>query len=265
LAVADFWEQAKSQRLPAEGSAAANGSGVFLFSPEQASGTRESYLSPDRRYVARLGEPKRDNAANVEVYQAREAPQSIVLRDRRGKALTDVFLLGWIGPRTLAAMAVATSSRGLYAVEINGSVRQIAQLPDDIVYAEARAGAVWYATAKLGEGLESAPSGPSEIRRITPAGDDALVSRDESRVYQIVVPDGGNRLMYSQDDGQSYLMTIGQEGTKQLGKMRPLGFLPDGRLLMREGFNLVVYDPDKSEPQSLADLPEGEVKVFVLP
>jgi hypothetical protein len=265
LAAADFWEKAKPQRLPAEGSAAANGSGVFLLSPEQASGTRESYLSPDRRYVARLGEPKRDNAASIEVYQGRETPQSIVLRDRRGRALSSVYLLGWLGPRTLAAMAVATSTRGLYAIEINGAMRQIAQLPDDVVYAEARAGAVWYATAQLGEGLESAPTGPSEMRRITPAGEDTLVSREESRVFQIAVPDGHDRVMYTLDDGQAFLATIGQEEREQLGKLHPLGYLPDKKLLLREGFSLVAFDPETGESKSLADLPEGEVKVFVLP
>lgn len=266
LALADFWTRESAEKLPAEGSDAANGSRAYLLSPEQASGTHETFLSPDRRYVARLGEPKRDNAASLEIVQGREAPQTIVLRDRRGKALSNSVLLGWVGPRTLAVMAVATSSRGLFTVELNGSLKQIAQLPDDIVYAEARAGAVWYATAQLGEGLESAPKGPSELHRVMPDGQDVLAARDELRVFQVAVPDRKGNLMYTTDDGQAFHLTVGDEKTrKALGKLRPLAFLPDGKLLLRDGFDLVISDPVSGKSSRIMALPEGDVRVFVLP
>lgn len=261
-----FWALDKADRLPAEGSNAANGSGAFLLSPEQASGTRETFLSPDRRYIARLGEPKRDNAAALEIVQGREAPQTIVLRDRRGKALTDTVLLGWIGPRTLAVLAVATSSRCLFAAELNGTLRQIAQVPDDIVYAEARGGAVWYATAQLGEGLESTPKGPSELHRVTSDGQDMLAARDDLRVFQVAVPDGKGHLMYTTDDGQSFYLTVGDEKTRlALGKRRPLGYFPDGNLLLRDGYGILSLDPEDGRSLEISAVPEGEVKAFVLP
>jgi len=262
----DFWKSADPAKLPSEGSLAANGSNSYFLSPEQASGTRESFLSPDRRYVARLGAPKRDNAAALEVIQAREAPQTIVLRDRRGKALSDAALLGWIGPRTLAIVAVATSSRGLFTADLNGTLRQIAQLPDNVIYAEARGGAVWYATAQLGEGLESSPKGPSELRRISPDGQDVLAARDELRVFQVAVPDGAGHVMYSTDDGQAFYLKIGDETTrKALGKRHPLAYMPGGKLLLRDGFDLVAADPESGGSSVVAALPEGEVRVFVLP
>gem|GEM_PF-1232353 len=266
LARANFWSQAKSTKLPAEGSAAANSSNVYLLAPEQTSGTRETFLSPDRRYVARLGTPKADNAATLEIIQGHESPQIIVLRDRRGQALSDAALLGWLGPRTLAVMAVATSTRGLFAADLNGTLKQIAQLPDNIVYAEVRAGAVWYATAQLGEGLESAPQAPSELHRLTPDGQDTLAARDELQVFQVAVPDDKGHVMYTTDDGQSFYLAVGQNGTRKvLGKRRPLGYLPDGKLLLRDNLDLMVFDPESGASNQVTSLPEGEVRVFVIP
>ncbi|MBI5654432.1 hypothetical protein HZC53_02130 [Candidatus Uhrbacteria bacterium] len=259
----DFAKRFPSAVWPGQGSLAANGSAVSLLSPEQASGTRKIYPSPDRRYMANLGTPKSDNAAVIEVRQGRESPQTLVIRDRKGRAFSDTQFMGWLDNRTLALTAVATSSRWVYAVDLNNVMRPLAPLPDDAVYLEVRAGAVWYATAVLGEGIESPPMGPSDLHRITSNGQDVIVAQDDSRVFQIVVANDRGDFMYATDDGQAYYQKSGDTGSrKALSERRPLLILRDGRLVLREGFKVVLYDPATSLSRDLGDLPEGEVRVF---
>ncbi len=258
-----FIEKYPSKSWPAQGSSAASGASVDFISPENASGTGGSYVSPDRRYVARPGLPKSDGASVIDVVQGKENPQPIILRDRRGRALTEAMLAGWLTPRSLAVTAVATSSRWIYSADLNGSFVPLAPLPENAIYLEARAGAVWYATAVLGQGIETPPQGPSDLHRVTPDGKDEVVAHDDLRVFQIAVPDAKGSLMYMTDDGQAFFTRIGDISSRQaLGKRRPLLILDDGRFILRDGFNVLVYDPATMESKDLGALPEGEIKVF---
>lgn len=259
----DFTKRFPGATWPDQGSLAANGSGVPLLSPDQASGTRRIYPSPDRRYLANLGSPKSDNAAVIEIRQGNESPQTLIIRDRKGRAFSDTQFMGWLDNRTLALTAVATSSHWVYAVDLNNSLRPLAPLPDDAIYLEARAGAVWYATAVLGEGIESPPKGPSDLHRVGVDGQDIIVAQNDTRVFQVVVPDKNGDFMYSTDDNQVFYVKAGETGSLQaLGEKHPVLILRDGRLILRDGFKLVLYDPATSQSKDLGTLPEGEIKVF---
>lgn len=263
LAWNEFKEKFSSKTWPAQGSSAASGASVDFNSPESASGTGGSFISPDRRYRARPGLPKSDGASVIDVVQGNEKPQPIILRDRRGRALTEAMLAGWLTSRSLAVTAVATSSRWIYSADLNGSFVPLAPLPDSAVYLEARAGAVWYATAVLGQGIETPPQGPSDLHRVTADGKDEIVAHDDLRVFQIAVPDAVGNLLYATDDGQAFYMKVGDMSSrKALGKRRPLLILDDGRLVLRDGFNVLVYDQSTLESKDLGPLPEGEIKVF---
>jgi len=264
LAMSDFIQRVPDKGWPAEGSSAANGALAYFNPQKNAADKREIYLSPDRRYAAALGTPKSDNATVIQVTQGNEAPQSLVLRDKQGKPLADALILGWLTPRTLAVSAVISGSRWVYAADLDHGVRSLAPLPDNAVYLEARGGEVWYATAQLGEGIESTPKGPSELHRISVDGKDVTVAHDALRVILVAVPDASGDLMYATDDGMAFYLKNGDESSRlALGKRRPLAYLPDGRLLLRDSYNVVSYDPASGEIKKLDALPEGEIKVFV--
>jgi len=260
----EFLKRLGSMKVAAEGSKAANGMLAYFNLPANAADKREAFVSPERGYTARLGTPKSDNASVVEVSRGNETPQQIVLRDKKGRPVSEASVLGWFGPRTLALSAVATSSRWVFAADLNGSVRQVAPLPDNAIYSEARGGAVWYASALLGEGIELQPKAPSDLHRVSLDGTDQAVAHDDLRVFLMAVPDGGDHVMYATDDGQAFYLKIGDASSRMaLGKRRPLLFMPDGRLVLRDGYDVILYDPATGQVKTLGALPEGEVNVFI--
>ncbi len=265
LSLADFKSQVAEKYWPTEGSQAANGS-VAYFLAAASSDSRQAFLNSDRSYTAALGIAKADGASVIEVAKGSDKAQQLVLRDKNGKPLSDASLLGWLDANSLVVSAVATTTRAAYTLNVDGNVRYLSALPDNVVYEEARAGAIWYATAQLGQGLESEPQGPSELHRVTADGADLKVARDALRVFLVAVPSGADKLMYMMDDGAAYYQTIGGQSSRTaLGKRRPLAFLPDGRLALRDNYDVVAYDPANGQVSKLGALPEGEVKVFVAP
>jgi hypothetical protein len=125
---------------------------------------------------------------------------------------------------------------------------------------------LWYATAVQGEGLETPPKGPSELFRLAADGKAELVARDEKNVIISVITGPQRLLAYTLDNAQTFAMTAGQNASQvSLGKRRPLMFLPDGNLLARDGFDLVLIALPSGTPVKIGSLPEGSVSVFLMP
>lgn len=258
---------------PYEGSSVANGAPVYFRAAPQATSTDVGIPSPDKRYVAKFDTPKSDGATVLELIRSTEKPRTFTLRTAAGQPLRDAYLLGWFDASRIAIAAIATSSRAVYSVSLQGASSHLVDLPDTTVAVNARAGAVWYLTAVIGEGIESSPTGPSEVHRVTIDGIDRFVARNERRVIVSVIPDAFHssstqRVALTMDDGQSCLLQeIGRSPSScpSIGKLRPLFFLPDGRLLVRDGFEIHQFDPTSQTSVKLGDLPEGTVDLFFIP
>jgi hypothetical protein len=260
-----FTARFKGAALPTEGVDAANGSKVSFHLPTDSTSSTARFLSPDRAREAQLVTTK-NGATAISIAQSSETPQTIVLRDAQGHALQDVSLLGWLTDSTFAVSGISTSTPAVTILSTDGDVRRSVSLPTSTLWAEVHGGEVWYATGVVGEGIESTPHGPSELHRISADGTDTLAARDELHVFLTVIVGMNGQIAATTDDGQSFLLTVGDSTSRHvLGQLRPLLFLPDGELLVRDGFDMDVYDPTRQVSRKLGVVPEGEVNVFFLP
>lgn len=259
-----FDKASLGSQLPYEGSNAANGAKV-LFHLFRATSTQ---YSPDDSFAASLGTPKADGAAVLKIDARSEdiSTRTIVLRQKNSRPLKEAMFHGWFDIQTTAVSAQVTSTRWIYAVDINGSLKPLTELPDNLAGITVRNGALWYTTATMGEGLESPPTGPSELHRVTVDGVDTLVVRDVRQIILTSVPGPGSRVAYTTDNGQSFALSVGNEQSRvAFGKQRPLLFLPNDRILLRDGYDLVLFDLLTGKTRKLGPLPEGAVNVFWAP
>lgn len=260
---AEFAARVPAPFRPVEGADAANGS-PRVFSLDKGSKQPREYVSPDRRYVARMGQPKSDGASVIETWQPNEKPQQTALRVG-SLAVREAILFGWGDSKTLLISALSKGVHAVFSVSLGGSVSQLAPLPDTTIWAEGRGAEVWYVTAQPGEGIESDPKPPSELHRVTLKGDD-LVVRDDQRVFMSVVSGKDGRIAYRMDDGVAAFMRIGDVSSRAiLDKRQPILFLDDGRLVVRDGFDLWVMDPATGAITKIGTLPEGNVDAYLMP
>ena len=252
-----------SRLTPIEGGQAANGSAVTYG---------KELRSPDHRLVATLGAPKGDGASVIEITSPPapspslgEGVSTLVLRI--GKTpLRDARVHGWADIGTMLVSGIVTSTRAIVAVRTDGSLRELATLPDNVLSLEARRGAIWHITASPGEGIESDPVPPSELHRVTVAYGDELVVREDSRLILNAVAGPSNDVAYLTDDGQATYLKIGDDTSKtSLGKRHPILFLADGSLVLRDNFDLVRTDPKTGETDKIGTLPEGVIEVYEMP
>lgn len=248
------------QKKPREGSSAANGGFVEYPMAGISSGT---ILSPDGAYSAHLADPRADGATALLLKPQSGIERLVVLR-KGNDPVRDGALAGWFDSHTLAIVAYTEAEKKLYAADLDGSVREIAVLPDTVVFSSMRAQSFWYMTAVQGAGIEIPPKGPSELHRVSIDGKDVLMARDEKRVIFGLITDEQGRIVYSLDDGNSVLAGLDvPRGQVELGKRRALGMLPDGRVILREGFSISVFDPISDVTERIGELPEGDVRVFI--
>ncbi len=252
-------------RLPLQGASAANGSPVTF--PSATAQPSSGNSDPSGSYIAHLGTAKDDGASTIDISENNTVTQSVVLRDSVGRALKDAMILGWSDPRTVIVSVVATSTRYAYAVSRDGSSAPLAPLPDNLVYQSIQCGRLWFATGVLGQGLESVPTGPSDLISVTgPAATDIKkIAHDDTRLFSSLVC-GPQGVAYRMDDGQSYYLSFaGGAPAQELGKRTPLAIVGDGKIIMRDNYDLVLFDLSAKEATKLMALPEGEVEVFAVP
>lgn len=252
--------------LPKFGASAVNGMPVQFYLPEDASSPAPTGLSPDGRYLAHLGTPQSDGAAVIAVTEGKEVPRKIVLRQNQ-RPLTDAFLYGWFDAKTLIVVAQSAGARWIFGVGVDGAIKPLAPVPENVVLFQGFPGGLWYVTATQGEGLESPPKAPSSLHRVTLEGEDVEVLGNQPHVIMSALPGPEGTVAYLTDDAEArwFRMGIG-DAAVGLGKVRPLLFLPDGSLIVRNGFNLELVDLKKgtSGGRVIGSVPEGAVSVFYL-
>lgn len=195
--------------------------------------TSTAVRSPDGRRSAQSATHRQDATSSIEVRYGNES-RSYVLRLSNGSGVRDAKPVGWWDDDTVAVFGLTTSTRDVYALDLTGTVRRVAQLPEFIEHVRVEDGAVWYVRVTPGEGLEQPAMPPTELHRVTPDGRDEAVVSESGEVitgYAILTP---ALLAYQTEKGGAVLVSDGK--AVSLGKGMPLLFLNEEHLLiMRDG------------------------------
>ncbi|MDD5726212.1 MAG: hypothetical protein PHC53_02240 [Patescibacteria group bacterium] len=199
-----------------------------------------AWRSPDGRRSAYLASDRRDGSGAVEIKQGNESTL-LVLRQKSGRKITDEQLLGWLDKDTLALAAVATSTRNILILDLNGTLTPIANLPDDAWLIKVADGAIYYARATPGEGIEMSQSPPSSLWKIVPGKGIEEIAEESSHVIQNFVVSEG-MVVYATEDNN--MTQIANDGLKSLGKGLPMLYINGQGTLIIQNSKLVLIKND---------------------
>jgi hypothetical protein len=245
------------------GADAATGAPVSFTTSTAAEGAH-GLPAPRHHEFATLGDAQSDGAGTVSVTSENGESKRIVARFADGKPLRITSVTGWFDDETIAVLGTQDDARVLAALPLVGAATVVRKVEENVLFVYARSGYAWLMTGVSGAGLESPPSGPSDLIRVGKDGKELKVARDELRVISSVQMDSSNHIAYTTDDGQSFVLTVGDAASKAaLGSRRPLQFLPDGRLLIRDKFDLAIFDPSTGGTTKIGSLPEGGIQLFL--
>jgi hypothetical protein len=229
------------------------------------------FPSPDGIHEAVLLDAKSDGAGVIGIRKDGIEARPIVLRLKNGSPLRDAQLYGWSGPDRLIVTGIVKGERWAYEADVNGTLSPMGTLPDTAMTVTYRDGHFWYITITPGPGIESPPQPPSELFSLEPGLVDPPNRswvRSEGHIitgFTFMGTGMMNGLVaYIQDDGQSFIRAPGG-GTTPIGKVRPLMFLDEERLLIRDGYTLYVHDIPSGKVRKLGVLPEGSIRIFYDP
>ncbi len=262
LTVDQFSHRVAEPLRPTIGADAANGT-QKIFSLGTSS-TSNYELAPDHRHAAHMIAPKSDGASVVDFSLHGEASQPIVLR--LGSApIRDAAVGTWANSKTVLIAGTSNGARCVYRVGVDGTVALVATLPDSAIWLAGQGTSMWYVTAQPGEGLESDPLPPSALHRVSATADDQVYA-DDQRVVMGVVGGTGSAYAVRLSDGSTIVRGLdGSDASLDVGKRQPVLFLADGRLILRDGFQLVVSDTAMKTFSNITTLPAGQVRIFVMP
>lgn len=176
---------------------------------------------------------------------------NVALRSLTGEAYSEPRLLGLLDERH--ALVLARSDK-LYLLNIAraGQVSVVTDIPPNMNVFGLSGGAVWAATFQPGEGLESEPTGPSTLMKISPSGQSAVVDATKTaELFLGVVAEGENRASWL----SSGVFTGFVDGKTFSGMGLPLAWV-DGALIVAEDRSLMRYN-EKGEKQDLGIRLEG--------
>lgn len=218
-----------------------------------------AWRSPDGRRNAYLASDRRDGSGAVEVKQGNESTL-LVLRQKSGRKITDEQLLGWLDKDTMALVAVATSTRNILTLDLNGTLTPIASLPDDAWLIKVADGVVYYARATSGEGIESPQSPPSSLWKIVPGKGIEEIANEPSHIIQNFVVSEG-MVVYTTEDNN--MTQIANDGLKSLGKGIPMLYMNgQGTLSVQDGKLILIKNDGQSSELSNVSL---QGAIFYLP
>jgi|GEM_PF-1630819 len=233
-----------------QGTDVRSGQAVWL-DPGFVRASSTAVRAPDGRRSAWLGSDKRDGGTTVFVQYGREV-RTYTLRQANAKKISNVQLIGWTEPQNLAFTGVATSSRAIYQLDMDGTISVLAWIPDQAWLFRAGANAVWYAAAETGEGIETAQQPPSSIWRV---GADARTDRvvyEPGKVITSFVA-GGDALAYELDDKTLKTVIVGHE-PRILGTGTPLWIQQNkGVLVKRQDETVMIREDGITIHKSIAD------------
>ncbi len=186
---------------------------------------------------------------------------NVILREGNGRGIRDAQAVGWWDNETVAVVGIKNSVRTAFAVGIAGGVRVVASLPETATQIEMFDGGLWYVTITTGEGLESEPEPPSELHKFTADGKDSILLVSTTTVISRYVVVDGNLVATQNNEGKIHHSSY-TEDVVAVGAL--LDATADGKLLIRNGVDLLFGDPRSGGMASWPVSLEKRVAVFLL-
>ncbi len=162
---------------------------------------------------------------------------NVTLRSANGEAYTEPRLLGKLDDRHAVVMA-RTDRFQILDVSRVGQAISLADVPEYANVFGLSGGAVWMATLTPGEGLESEPTGPSILYKVTQNGGREVAGDIKTVDFFAGVLFNGVRKAVWMNSGS---FTADGDGSGFHGFGHPLAWL-DEYLLVAEGKRLFLYD-----------------------
>ncbi len=177
---------------------------------------------------------------------------NVTLRSAKGEAYTEPRLLGMLDEKHAIAMG-RTDRVQILEVSRVGQVISLADVPENGSVLGLSGGAIWMATFTPGEGLESEPTGPSTLYKLSLNGEQEVVDSTKTADFFVgALSDGEKQVIWLNTN----LFTADGDGRSFSGSGRPLAWM-EGKLLVAEGKRLVLYD-GQGQKQDLGVELEGE-------
>lgn len=173
---------------------------------------------------------------------------NVLLRSPNGRLYEAPRLVGLLDAEHALVVARGESLEAL-SVAKNGSLKTLTPLPDTSGAFAVGAKAFWYATYVQGEGLESEPLGPSELRRVDERGASSFVTA--SSVIESILPGAGGGVAYAM--ASAFVVVFPDKGEWR-GVGHPLLWLDDERVLYANQGSIRVVQRGQAEETILADV-----------
>lgn len=184
---------------------------------------------------------------------------NVALRSQNGETYNDPTVIGK-ADATHVFVVASTNVRALLLVSRAGEIRALASMPEFANVLPTQDGHVWLATYTPGEGIESEPSGPSRLIRISVSGIQETFA-EETRVITSVLPGENSAFAYRTDDGD---MVASKEGKRWTGNGVPLAWLNGTDLLISQGRSVFKLTFPVMSLELLQNLPAAAMAARVL-
>jgi hypothetical protein len=175
---------------------------------------------------------------------------NIPLRSGNGEAYGDARLAG-AADETHVFVLASADVRKLLLVSRSGEIRSIYDVADYANALPTSDNHAWFATFVPGEGIESQPTGPSRLIRVSVSGIQETMA-EESRLIASVMPGPEGALAYRTDDGDVVAAAVGKRWS---GSGVPLLWLDENRLLLGQGRTVFLLDMRTLTLDQLQQLP----------
>lgn len=187
------------------------------------------------------------------------ADWNVPLRSQNGETYNDPSVIAK-ADATHVFVVASTNVRSLLLVSRTGEIRSLAQMPEFANVLPTQDGHVWLATYTPGEGIESEPSGPSRLIRISVSGIQETFA-EETRVITSVLPGENSSFAYRTDDGD---MVASQDGKRWSGNGVPLAWIDKATLLLSQGRSVLKLTFPAGALELLQNLPAAVMAARVL-
>lgn len=207
-----------------------SGQTVWL-DPEFKKSPANIFRSPDGRRDVSSANERPDGSNAVQIKQGNDV-STLVLRQKNGRQIIDSQLLGWLDNDKIALAGLATSTKAIFCLGLDGNLDLLAFLPDDAWLMRIFEGSIYYLRAAVGEGIESPQQAPSSIWRISKNGLSEKLADEATGVVQSFAV-ASSTVFYAMDD--QALKTSENGSAKNFSHGRALMGVPGGVVVSNDG------------------------------
>jgi hypothetical protein len=178
---------------------------------------------------------------------------NIPLRDDRGRQYEDVVIWGWFDDTHVALVGRKEESRVVLSVSRIGEMKELFKLLDNANPIGLEGARLWFSTFSPGEGIETAPQGPSTLFSVDGRGATSTVTAD-TQVIDRVLPEEHGALAYLVEGGQMKVRTPDGKAV-WIGSGIPLVWMDATHLLFSVGNEIHVLDVLLAQASLFTTLP----------